>query len=146
MGVDLQPGGACIRCSTCDGFPCRLGAKSDAETCALGPAMMGGHVRLLTGVRIDSIETGSGDRVIAVTGERNGEPVEITGGSFVLAGGAANSAAMLLRSTSDRWPGGVANSTDLVGRNYMVHNNTHIAAIDPRRANDVVFQKTVAVN
>ena len=30
MGVYLQPGGACIRCSTCDGFPCRLGAKSDA--------------------------------------------------------------------------------------------------------------------
>ena len=146
MGVDLQPGGACIRCSTCDGFPCRLGAKSDAETCALGPALMGGHVRLLTGVRIDRIETGAGDRVIRVTGERNGEPVEITGGSFVLSGGAANSAAMLLRSTSDRWPGGVANSTDLVGRNYMVHNNTHIAAIDPRRANDVVFQKTVAVN
>ena len=28
----------------------------------------------------------------------------------------------------------------------MVHNNTHIAAIDPRRRNDVVFQKTLAVN
>ena len=146
MGVDLQPGGACIRCSTCDGFPCRLGAKSDAETCALGPALMGGSVRLLTGVRIDRIETGAGDRVTRLLGDCRGEPCEFTGGSFVLAGGAVNSAVILLRSTSDRWPTGVANSTDLVGRNYMVHNNTHIAAIDPRRQNDVVFQKTVAIN
>ena len=146
MGVDLQPGGGCIRCSTCDGFPCRLGAKSDAETCALGPALMGGSVRLLTGVRIDRIETGVGDRVVSLLGDCRGEPCEFTGGSFVLAGGAVNSAVILLRSTSDRWPNGAANSTDLVGRHYMVHNNTHIAAIDPRRRNDVVFQKTVAIN
>ena len=37
MGVDLRPGGRCIRCATCDGFPCPLGAKSDAETCAHRP-------------------------------------------------------------------------------------------------------------
>jgi choline dehydrogenase-like flavoprotein len=107
---------------------------------------MGGSVRLLTGVRIDRIETGAGDRVTRLLGDCRGEPCEFTGGSFVLAGGAVNSAVILLRSTSDRWPTGVANSTDLVGRNYMVHNNTHIAAIDPRRQNDVVFQKTVAIN
>ena len=28
----------------------------------------------------------------------------------------------------------------------MVHNNTHIAAVDPLRRNDTVFQKTVAIN
>ena len=146
MGIDLQPGGSCIRCSTCDGFPCRLGAKSDAETCALGPALMGGSVRLLTGVRIDRIETDATDRVTSLVGKSDGEPVEITGASFVLSGGAVNSAVMMLRSVSDRWPNGVANTTGLVGRNYMVHNNTHIAAVDARRRNDVVFQKTVAVN
>ena len=146
MGVDLQPGGACIRCSTCDGFPCRIGAKSDAETCAIGPALMGGSVRLLTGVRIDRVETDGTDRVTRLLGDRGGEPVEITGGTFVLSCGATNSAALLLRSRSDRWPRGLANGTGLVGRNYMVHNNTHWAAVDPRRRNDVVFQKTFAVN
>jgi choline dehydrogenase-like flavoprotein len=146
MGIDFAPGGACIRCSTCDGFPCRLGAKSDAETCALGPALMGGHVRLMTGTRIDRIETDGTDRVTRLIGECDEEPVEITGGSFVLAGGAVNSAVMMLRSVSDQWPDGIANSTGLVGRNYMVHNNTHLAVVDPRRKNDVVFQKTVAVN
>ena len=146
MGVDLQPGGACVRCGTCDGFPCRIGAKSDAETCALGPALMGGNVRLLTGVRIDRVVTDRTDYVVALEGERDGEPVSIAGGSFVLAAGAVNSAVILLRSRDDRWPNGVANGTGLVGRNYMVHNNTHWAAVDPRRRNDVVFQKTVAIN
>ena len=146
MGVDLRPGGACIRCGTCDGFPCRLGAKSDAQTCALGPAIAGGNVRLLRKTRIDRIETDGSSQVTRVTGESDGEPIVITGASFVMAAGAANTAALLLRSSSVDWPRGLANSTDLVGRNYMVHNNTHVAAVDPRRRNDVVFQKTFAVN
>jgi choline dehydrogenase-like flavoprotein len=135
-----------VRCQTCDGFPCRLGAKSDAETCALGPALAGGSVRLLTGARIRRVEIGADGRVERLVGDVDGEPLEVSGGSFVLSAGAANSAAILLASRSDRFPTGVANSSGLLGRNYMVHNNTHIAAVDPRRRNDVVFQKTFAVN
>lgn len=145
MGVDLRPGGACVRCNTCDGFPCRLGAKSDAQTCALDPAVATGHVRVLTNAKVERLVTDN-DRVIAAEGFRDGEPFRIGGGAFVISAGAANSAALLLRSANDSNPKGLANSTGLVGRNYMVHNNTHIAAIDPRRRNDVVFQKTVAVN
>jgi len=145
MGIDLQPGGACIRCSTCDGFPCRLGAKSDAQTCGIDPAVATGHVRLLTEAKVDRLIS-QHDRVSAIEGHRKGEPFRITGGAFVVAAGAANSAALLLRSADDQNPKGLANSTGLVGRNYMVHNNTHIAAVDPRRKNDVVFQKTVAIN
>ena len=146
MGIDVRPGGTCVRCQTCDGFPCRLGAKSDAETCALGPALASGSVRLQTGARITRVVLGDDGRVARLLGEVDGEPLEVTGGVFVLAAGAANSAALLLRSRTDELPTGIANSSGLVGRNYMVHNNTHIAAVDPRRANDVVFQKTLAVN
>lgn len=146
MGVDLRPGGSCIRCQTCDGFPCRLGAKSDAETCALGPAVSGGGVRLLTGARISRIEVDASGRVSRLVGDLDGEPLEVIGGAFVISAGAANSAALLLASRDDDHPTGLANSSGLVGRNYMVHNNTHIAAVDMRRPNDVVFQKTMAVN
>ena len=146
MGVDIRPGGTCQRCQTCDGFPCRLGAKSDAETCALEPAVAGGSVRLLTGARIRTIELDEHGRVARLLGEVDGEPLTVSGGAFVLSAGAANSAAILLASRDDAHPLGVANSTGLVGRNFMMHNNTHIAAVDPRRRNDVVFQKTMAVN
>ena len=146
MGIDLRPGGTCVRCQTCDGFPCRLGAKSDAETCALGPALAGGSVRLLTGARITEIELDGTGRVARLHGDLHGEPLVVDGSAFVLSAGAANSAAIMLASRNVDHPEGVANSTGLVGRNYMVHNNTHIAAVDPRRVNDVVFQKTLAVN
>jgi choline dehydrogenase-like flavoprotein len=146
MGIDLRPGGTCVRCQTCDGFPCRLGAKSDSETCALGPALAGGSVRLLTGARIRTVEVDSAGRVTRLVGDVDGEPLTVQSAVAVLSAGAANSAALLLASRSDRYPTGLANSSGLVGRNYMVHNNTHIAAVDPRRRNDVVFQKTLAVN
>ena len=139
MGVDLRPGGRCIRCGTCDGFPCRWDAKSDSEVCALEPALATGRVRLLTGAYVDRVETDASGRIARAVGAVGGDPLEVHGRVFCLSAGAANSAALLLRS-------GVANSSGLIGTRYMVHNNTHIAAIDPRRPNDVVFQKTACVN
>ena len=139
MGVDLRPGGRCIRCGTCDGFPCRWDAKSDAEICALEPAVATGRVRVGEGAYVDRLETDGSGHIARARGHADGEPLEVSGRVFALAAGAANSAALLLRS-------GVANSSGLVGTRYMVHNNTHIAAIDPRRTNDVVFQKTACIN
>ncbi len=138
MGVDRREGGSCIRCATCDGFPCPLGAKSDAETCGIDPALETGNARLETGVRVRRIVARS-SRVVRLLAEGPDGQVEVTGGRFVLAAGAVNSAALLLAS-------GLANSSDQVGRNFMMHNNAHIVAIDLNRRNDVTFQKTLSVN
>ncbi len=70
----------------------------------------------------------------------------ITGSRFVLAAGAVNSAALLLASAADAHPRGLANGSDQVGRNFMMHDNSHIVAVDLRRTNDVTFQKTLSVN
>ncbi len=147
MGVDLRDGGACIRCRTCDGFPCRVAAKSDAEVCAIDPALATGNARLMTGVRVRRIVTDrTGRRVDHLVAEGPDGVMEIRGDRFVLAAGAVQSAALLLASADDRHPGGLANSSGQVGRNFMMHNNAHIAAIDLDRRNDVVFQKTLSVN
>jgi choline dehydrogenase-like flavoprotein len=147
MGVDRRAGGLCIRCATCDGFPCRLGAKSDAETCAVDPAIATGHARLATGMRVRRIVTdGSGQRVDHLDVEATGGPVTVEAGRFVLAAGAVNSAALLLASAGGEHPAGLANSSGQVGRNFMMHNNAHIVAVDIRRRNDVTFQKTLSVN
>ena len=65
---------------------------------------------------------------------------------MILAANGIGTPRLMLLSRSARHPRGLANASGLVGRNYMVHNNTHIAAIDPRRTNDVVFQKTACIN
>jgi choline dehydrogenase-like flavoprotein len=138
MGLDFGSDGTCIRCATCDGFACQIGAKSDAETCALDPAIATGSVRLIEGARVRRIAV-SGGRVDYLLVETADGLIHVGGGKFVLSAGSVNSAALLLSS-------GVANSSGLVGRNFMMHNNAHIAAIDLNRRNDVTFQKTLSVN
>ncbi len=60
--------------------------------------------------------------------------------------GAVNSALLLLRSANSAHPNGLANGSGLVGRNYMVHNNTALMAVDPLHKNPTIFQKSMAVN
>ncbi|HEX7104468.1 MAG TPA: GMC family oxidoreductase [Acidothermaceae bacterium] len=147
LGVDFSDAGKCIRCRTCDGFPCRVGAKSDAETAMIAPALESPSVRLLTGTRVEKLETDAGgEQVIAAVAHRGGRTVRITGSRFVLAAGAVNTTALLLSSASDTHPRGLANSSDQLGRNYMVHNSTFLVGIDPRRRNRSTFQKTLGLN
>jgi choline dehydrogenase-like flavoprotein len=62
----------------------------------------------------------------------------------VVACGAINSAALLLGSANDKHPKGLANSSDVVGRHYMRHNNSALLVIS-KRPNPTVFQKTLAL-
>ncbi|MCB9140225.1 MAG: GMC family oxidoreductase [Caldilineaceae bacterium] len=147
MGVDLREDGRCIRCKTCDGFPCKVLAKGDSDICGVRPALESEDVTLWTNTRAVRLLTDeTGRRITGVEAERNGEPVTVYADRVVVACGAVNSALLLLRSASDHHPAGMANSSGMVGRHYMVHNNTALMAVDPRRPNPTVFQKTLAVN
>jgi choline dehydrogenase-like flavoprotein len=48
LGIDLRQGGKCIRCQTCDGFPCKVHAKSEADVSCVRPALESGNIELLT--------------------------------------------------------------------------------------------------
>jgi choline dehydrogenase-like flavoprotein len=147
LGIDLGPGGACIRTSTCDGFPCRRLAKADADVRCVRPALARGRVEMRTRTFARRLVTdSSGARVEGVEVERAGETETIAAGTVVVACGAVNSAALLLRSATPCHPDGLANGSGAVGRHYMVHNNSVMLAIHPTRRNDVVFQKTLYVN
>jgi choline dehydrogenase-like flavoprotein len=76
---------------------------------------------------------------------RGGQTETYSGDVVVVSAGAANSARILLRSISEQYPGGLANSSGLVGRNYMFHNSKAVVALD-KEPNDTVFQKTVGLN
>jgi choline dehydrogenase-like flavoprotein len=146
LGIDLHAGGSCLRCRTCDGFPCRVRAKNDAEVRALTPVVESGAVQLYVGTRITRLVTDAGgDRVVAAEAFRGRRPVEIRAEKFVLSAGAANSAAILLRSASAAHPDGLANSSGMVGRNYMQHQFTALMAVRPTRTR-LVYTKTVGFN
>ena len=145
----LRPGedNGCILCSTCNSFPCRVRAKSDAEICCVEPAAGRPNVTLWTGAFAHRLLTDpSGRRVEAVEVRRNGEDVRVEAPLVIVSCGAVNSAALLLRSTNDKHPDGLANSSGLVGRRYMAHLATMMQGFHPFRRNHTVFQKTVAIN
>ena len=152
LGIMLDEGNPrtsrCIRCETCDGFPCLVHAKSDAQVICVDPALEYPNVTMLTGARVTRLLTSaSGRSVTGVEVELGMDKArQLFSADIVVAScGAINSAALLLRSANDRHPNGLANSSDTVGRHYMGHVNSVLLAIS-RTPNATVFQKTLAVN
>jgi choline dehydrogenase-like flavoprotein len=136
----------CIRCNTCDGFPCLVRAKCDAEVIAVEPALRHKNVTLLTNAYVERIDTSpSGREATKVIVKRDAGREEYTGAIIVLSCGAINSAALLLRSASERHPAGLANSSEVVGRHYMGHVNSVLMAVS-KCPNPIVFQKSLSVN
>ena len=141
-----RPLSACIRCATCDGYPCLVHAKSDADVIAVRPLLDQPNVTLLVNAEVERLDTDpSGRTVTRVQVTRDGKQEFYEGDIVVVSAGAANSARILLRSASDQHPAGLANGSDQVGRNYMYHNSKAIVALDKER-NDTVFQKTLGLN
>ncbi len=137
---------ACIRCNTCDGHPCLIGAKADAQTICVDPALKHENVSLVTNAKVMRLETnGNAREVNKVIVERNGAREEYSGDIVVVSCGAVNSSALLLRSANDSHPNGLANGSDVVGRHYMGHINSVLMALS-KCPNPTVFQKTLAIN
>ncbi|NUR08804.1 MAG: GMC family oxidoreductase [Nocardioidaceae bacterium] len=136
----------CIRCATCDGFPCLVHAKSDADVIAVRPAIRHDNVTLVRGAHVRRLETDVSGRVVdTVVADVDGRTERFQGSIVVLSAGAVNSAKLLLASASDRHPRGLANGSDQVGRNYMFHNSRAFLAISVDK-NDTRFQKTLGLN
>ena len=136
----------CIRCATCDGHPCLVNAKSDADVVCVKPALEYPNVTLLTNALVTRLDTNaSGREVTTVRVERDGASEAYSAGIVVVSAGAINSAALLLRSANDRHPHGLANGSDVVGRHYMGHVNSVLMALS-KCPNPTVFQKTLALN
>jgi choline dehydrogenase-like flavoprotein len=136
----------CIRCMDCDGFPCLVHAKSDAEVLGVRPALQHPNVRLVTNAHVKQLRTNpAGTAVTEVLVEETGGPVTYRGGIVVVSCGAANSARLLLASASDKHPRGLANGSDQVGRNYMFHNSQAVLAVS-KEPNPTLYQKTLAVH
>lgn len=149
LGIQLKENdrkSTCVRCATCDGFPCLLNAKSDAQVCGIDHATEFSNVTLFTNALVTKLDTDpSGKTISAVNVERGGEKETYSANIVVVSAGAINSAALLLRSANAHHPIGLANSSDQVGRNYMGHVNSVLLAVS-KCPNPTVFQKTLAVN
>ncbi|KRW93101.1 FAD-dependent oxidoreductase [Paracoccus sp. MKU1] len=146
LGVDL-PQWLAAGATPWDAFPNTGAGKMDAESAALARALAHPNVTLLTGHRATRLIAGEDGRIAAVEVEAEGRRETVAAAGLVaLAAGAVQSAALLLGSADARHPGGLANASDQVGRNFMNHNCSAVLALHPLRRNPSVYQKTLMVN
>jgi choline dehydrogenase-like flavoprotein len=121
-------------------------SKTDAEAVGIVPALNYPNITLKTSATVVCLHTNSsGVEIKAVEAEIDGQSYLFFGDIVVLACGAINSAALLLRSANDLHPKGLANSSDLVGRNFMKHLMTVVVQLSST-PNSGLFQRTICVN
>lgn len=137
-----QPRSPETRLSMFDGYPDPTETKADSHVSCVQPALNRSNVTLLTNAfALQLLTDAQGREVTGVVAIHNGERVTFRGAIVVLACGAINSAALLLRSASEKHPHGLANGSGQVGRNYMCHHNgLFIVATDT--PNPSPFQKS----
>lgn len=83
--------------------------------------------RLIANASVYQLEHDEQDRIVAAhyhDPEQNSH--RVTGGTFVVAANGIETPRLLLMSTSGRFPNGIANRTDMVGRHLMDHPSTSL--------------------
>ena len=159
----------CIRCDTCDGYPCLVHAKSDADINCIRQIVHLPNVTLMTNSRVIRLLTNSsGTAVTSVevihsgasatdttalelpklnvpAASKSGKTAVYTAAIFALCAGAINSAVLLLASANQKHPNGLANRSDQVGRNFMYHQADALLAISTQR-NEDSYTKTWGTN
>jgi choline dehydrogenase-like flavoprotein len=129
-----------------DGFPDPTDSKADGHTMALRPALKNKNVTLITHAYVEKLDTdASGKRVSKVHTTIHGEKIIFDADMVIVACGAVNSAALMLRSANEKHPNGLANSSGQVGRNLMLHHNGCLVAFLKDKINDCVFQKSLGI-
>ena len=136
----------CVRCPDCDGFPCLVHAKSDAEVLAVRPALEHPNVTLLRTPRRWRWRPTPGARrspASCASATARARPSPPTSWSSPAARPTPRSCCWPRRPTATptAWP----TAPDEVGRNYVFHNSVAVLALS-KEQNPTRFQKTLGLN
>jgi choline dehydrogenase-like flavoprotein len=107
-------------CSVCQGYLCDRSCKNDAARNGVLPAIAEHGARLLSQCRAVRLDADR-NHVRQVVCEHRSGMLALQAKVVVLAAGALVTPVLLLNSRSGDWPRGLANGSDLVGRNLMRH-------------------------
>jgi choline dehydrogenase-like flavoprotein len=113
---------ACIQCQYCVGFPCPVDAKNGTRNTLIARALATGRCDLVTETTVERIDTDASGHVTGVThidsaGQRHSAQAAVT----ICAGGAIETARLLLSSATALHPRGLGNDHDQVGRHLQGH-------------------------
>ena len=116
---------ACAGCGACVGFECPVDAKTGSHNSVIPRALATGNCDLLTETSAARVLVDDEGRATAVELRRQGNHGPschtVQARQVVCSAGAIESARLLLNSATDRFPQGLGNQNDQVGRNLQGH-------------------------
>jgi choline dehydrogenase-like flavoprotein len=134
----------CMQCGWCSGFPCLFRAKSSVDIVIYPRAQETGNFTLRTKAYATQIKTDDSGKVQGVEyiNTETGETEFVGCKVLVLATSAIQTTRLMLLSTSNRFPKGLANENDILGRNLMFHIECKASATFDDVYNQHLYKKT----
>jgi choline dehydrogenase-like flavoprotein len=126
---------ACANCGFCGSFGCAINAKGSTPVTVIRDALLTGNCELRPNCFVYRLNANAaGTRIESVSYlDEDGQSVTQSGGAFIVAGNAIESARLCLLSTSAAYPNGLGNNSGLVGKHLMFHSVYSIFGLFPQR-------------
>jgi len=131
-------------CMECGGYICNKNCKQDSYNACIVPALEHDNFYVSDYTEAKSLGADA-ENITHINVEKNGQQFELRAKVYVLSSGAYFSPLLLLNSSSETWPKGLANSSGLVGKNLMFHANDYVAVWPSKKASREGNKKTLAV-
>ncbi|MFN7024812.1 MAG: GMC oxidoreductase [Pseudorhizobium sp.] len=131
-------------CLACGGTICHRACKHDAGRIFVEPALRTGRVTFLDMCTVQTVDADA-TTVKGLICRRNNEPLIVRAKFYALAAGALSTPLLLQRSANRFWPNGVANSSDMVGRNLMFHVSDFVAVWPRAHSRSIQAERSLAI-
>ena len=132
-------------CATCQAYLCAKSCKYDGARSGVEPAVTEYGAQLLAECQVLRLESDR-TRVQQVICQRHSDMLTLKAKVVVLAAGALATPVLLLNSRSGDWARGLANGSDMVGRNLMRHVMDWIEVWPQRGSQITAENKEIGLN
>jgi len=132
-------------CATCQAYLCARSCKYDGARSGVEPAVTEYDAHLLAECQVLRLESDR-NRVQQVICQRHSDMLTLKAKVVVLAAGALATPVLLLNSRSGDWTRGLANGSDMVGRNLMRHVMDWIEIWPQRGSRITAENKEIGLN
>ena len=133
----------CIHCGRCEGFGCEVGAKSSSLASVIPVAQQTGRCEIRAQSYVFRVETNGPGRATGVAYFDSHRQAQFQKArAVIVSANGAETARLLLLSSSSRFPHGLANSSGLVGKYLMINGYHEVFATFDEPLNEY---KSVAV-
>ena len=128
LSRDYRGRNACVHCGYCESFGCEVGAKSSVLAAMIPEAEKTGRCEIRPNSYVREISTDAAGRATGVIYfDAQKREIFQKANAVVLCANGAMTPRLLLLSKSSRFPGGLANSSGLVGK-YLMFNGEGLAS------------------